>query len=58
VDADAGGDRQRGRPQHPLPHRAGQVAAADPQDVGVDDGDDEGHLEALAEHDEQRGKHS
>ena len=57
VDDDPGGDRQGGGRGHALPHGPDQVAAADPPDVGVDDGHDQRGLEALAEHDQQRGQH-
>ncbi|HET8788885.1 MAG TPA: hypothetical protein VFO47_09065 [Actinomycetes bacterium] len=57
VDDDPGGDGQGGGRGHALPHGPDQVAAADPPDVGVDDGHDQRGLEALAEHDQQRGQH-
>jgi hypothetical protein len=57
VDDHPRADRHRRRRRDPLPHRADQVAAADPPDVGVDDGHHQGGLEALTEHDQQRGQH-
>ena len=57
VDDDPDADREGGRRGHALPHGRHQVGAVDPPDVGVDDGHDQGGLESLAKHDQQRGQH-